>query len=289
MRLFQSSITAETLQLIEKYVPNIKINVLRSYLVDGPGTCKIFTNAGHCVDMIVLDSSTYSLFQGNHKCHISLKTYADFLKNNCECYHAYFGFDPIHGNNGTEESITSQIYLESLGLHPVPVIQNLDLETEYYCKRHNHYNFVAIGSTRSKKEDEINKAVNKLYDKGIKVHLFGVGSLIKLKDIPIWSSDCSSFAKWVEAGRLVYFNGEKEITFSTSKFNTKGEKNDDFIEDSPYRDDYENWVFEKLGLTLDKITHNHSMKMMVNSYYFYELQKMLQNIHKLKGFSFDVY
>lgn len=289
MRLFQSSITAETLLMVEKYVPDVKINVLRSYLVDGPGTIKIFANASHCIDMIILDSATYSLSQGNHKYNINLKTYADFLKNNWKLFHAYFGFDPIHGNDGTEESITSQLYLEKLGLMPVPVIQNLELETDHYCKEKNRYNFVAIGSTRNKSEKDIKNAVQKLYDNGIKVHLFGVGSLIKLKDIPIWSSDCSSFAKWIEAGRLIFFNGKKEITLSTSKFNTKGEKNNDFIEESPYRDDYENWVFEKLGLTLDKITHSHNMKMMVNSYYFYELENLLQKMHILNGFKFDHY
>ncbi len=289
MRLFQSSITAKSLLLLEEYRPDVKINALRSYLVDGPGTIDILANAKHCINMLILDSGTWSMNQGKHKEKISLKTYADFLKGNSNFYDAYFGFDPVHGDEGTEDSIESQIYLESLGFYPIPIIQNLKAETKYYCERKDYYKIVAIGSTRQKKFDDIKRSVNILYENGIKVHLFGIGSYAKLIDLPIWSSDCSSFVQWVANGRLIFFNGEKEISLSPSRCSNSGKENKDFIETSNFRDAYEDWICESFGIPIDKFLYKHDMKIMANSYYYWELEKKIQKIHLEKGFVFDIY
>lgn len=268
MRLFQSSITAKTLLNLKELCDDVKVNVLRSYLVDGPGTIDILNNARHCIDMLVLDSGTWSMNQGKHQFSIDVHTYAGFLKSNSHLFDEYFGFDPVHGDEGTEDSIANQIILERLGFRPIPIIQNINTEVEYYCERRDDYDIVAIGSTGQKKFSDIKNAVNTLYENGIKVHLFGIGSYKKLVDLPVWSSDCSSFAQWIKAGRLIYFDGKKEVTFSTARFNKSGKLNKDFIEISPHKDAYEEWLWEGLKLTLDKVIHKNEMKMVVNSYYF---------------------
>ena len=289
MRIFQSSLTAKSLILLNNHHPNIKINVLRSYQVDGPGTLKILKHAKKYINEIILDSGTWSLNKDTIKSKISVESYASFLKNHNQNYYKYFGFDPIHGDEGTEDSIKNQIYLEHLGFKPTPVIQNLNIETDYYCSKKDKYPFVAIGSTHSKNFDDIKKSVFKLYENGIKVHLFGIGSYKDLIQLPAWSSDCSSFAQWTKNGRLIFYANNKEISLAVRQYDKNDELNDDYIRNSIYFDDYKNWVNKNFKLSLENIIYDHNFRIMINSFYFYELEKRVHEIHLKNGFTFDFY
>ena len=227
MRIYQSSITAASIKLLKNLKPDIKIHVLRSYLVVGTETFNILsTNPGN-VKSLALDSGTFSTTKKTHKHDINVLNYADFLEDNANFYTFYFGFDPEHGDDGTESSIENQRFLEARGFRPIPVIQNLKLEVDYYASQPEKYPLVAIGSTRTKKTTDLVKATNILHAANIKVHWFGIGSFRKLIKAPVWSSDCSSFARWIENGRIIFFdevNG-KEISFATREYNLKGSLN----------------------------------------------------------------
>lgn len=289
MRIFQSSITAKSLTLLDNYIPDIKINVLRSYQADGPGTFKIINSAKHCVKALILDSGTWGLNKQTLKSKITVQSYASFLEYNHNYFDAYFGFDPIHGDEGTEDSIINQIYLERLGFKPIPVLQNLDIETDYYCEKKDKYPFVAIGSTHQKDFKDVKKSVFKLYENGIKVHLFGIGSYKELIEAPAWSSDCSSFAQWTKNGRQIFYTNDKETSLAVRQYDKNGNLNKDYIRASKYCDDYEDWIYENFKLSLEDVIYNHDMCTMVNSYYFYELEKRVQEVHLKKGFVFDFY
>ncbi|MFU2207304.1 hypothetical protein [Solidesulfovibrio sp. C21] len=291
MRIYQSSITAASLRLLKKLQPDIKIHVLRSYLVDGPGTFEILSNNPGNVKSLALDSGTFSLTQNTHKHHIDVLNYADFLEDCSDFYTFYFGFDPEHGDEGTESSIENQRILESKGFQPIPVIQNLKLEVDYYASLASKYPLVAIGSTRKKKIDDLVKATNILHAANIKVHWFGIGSFNKLNKAPVWSSDCSSFAKWIKNGRLVFYdevNG-KEISFATREYGKNGSLNKDYIRIHPLCQDYEDWLQEKLDLSLEDVIHHGDMKLAVNSYYFYELEQKLTEEQTARGCVYDHY
>lgn len=291
MRIYQSSIRPETLDLIARHCPEVMIHVLRSYLVDGPGTFKILASRPKNIKSIALDSGTWSISQNTHKHHINVYNYERFLNVNSKFYNFYFGFDPVHGDEGTEVAFENQQYLESKGYSPIPVIQNLALEVDYYCSNNKKYPLVAIGSTRKKKYDDLKKAVIKLYSAGIKVHLFGIGSLAKLIDIPAWSSDCSSFAQWVKSGRLIFFDRSKnkEVSLATREFNKSGKPNKDYIRRHRLYDEYEEWINCLLGLTVDDIMFDNDLKIVANCLYFHDLEKQINVIHKSRGFTFDVY
>ncbi|BAH73577.1 hypothetical protein [Solidesulfovibrio magneticus] len=289
MRIYQSSITAASLRLLKKLKPDIKIHVLRSYLVDGPGTFEILsTNPGN-IKSLALDSGTFSITENTHKHHIDVLNYADFLEDCSSFYNFYFGFDPEHGDEGTESSIENQRILEAKGFTPIPVIQNLQLEVDYYTSQASKYPFVAIGSTRKKNIDDLVKATNILHSANIKVHWFGIGSFAKLTKAPVWSSDCSSFAQWIKNGRLIYFdevNG-KEVSFATREYSKNGEPNKDYVRLHPLCEDYEEWLHGRLGLSLEDVIHHGDMKLAVNSYYFYELEQKLTKEQMAKGYIYD--
>jgi hypothetical protein len=289
MRIYQSSITAGSLNLLKQLKPEIKIHVLRSYLVDGPGTFKILsTNPGN-VKSLVLDSGTYSTTNKTHKHDINVLNYADFLEDCSTSYTFYFGFDPEHGDEGTESSIENQRILEAKGFTPIPVIQNLKLEVDYYAAQAEKYPIVAIGSTRKKKIDDLAKATNILHAANIKVHWFGIGSFNKLTKAPVWSSDCSSFAQWIKNGRIIFFDEVKgkEVSFATREYNLNGTLNKDYIRTHPLCEDYEAWLQDNLSLSLEDVIFHEDMKLTVNSYYFYELEQKLTEEQTAKGYLYD--
>lgn len=291
MRIYQSSLTSRTLGLLEEKRPEVAIHVLRSYLVDGRETYEMLGRNLSNIRSFALDSGTWSISQNTHKHNIDASMYGDFLEECGQFFCIYFGFDPVHGDDGTEYSIENQLYLESKGLRPVPVIQNLNLEVDYYIKNNNKYKMVAIGSTRKKKQSELIQCTNKLYQAGIKVHWFGIGSLLKLSSAPVWSSDCSSFAQWVKNGMLIFYDKkeQKEVALATREYTSRGNINKNYIRTSCLFEEYSDWLYDNLKLTVEDVISDQSLKMLANSYYFYELEDMIQEIHQRKGFKFDVY
>jgi len=265
--------------------------VLRSYLVDGPGTLRILAKRHKNVKSLALDSGTWSISQNTHKHHISGEIYGDFLEDNAKMFSFYFGFDPVHGDGGTEDSIENQLYLESRGLTPIPVIQNLSLEVDYYIKNKSKYPFVAIGSTRKKAMSDLVRCTNALFREGVKVHWFGIGSLLKLASAPVWSSDCSSFAQWVKNGMLIFYdiNEEREVALATREYSKRGKLNKDYIRTHPVFEEYSDWLFDNLRLNVEEVISDQGLKMLANSYYFFELENKINEIHREKGFVFDVY
>jgi len=290
VRIYQSSLTSKTLSLLEEKRPDVAIHVLRSYLVDSPGTFEIILKKHLNIKSLAYDSGTWSISRNTHKHHIDAEIYGDFLEECAPGFCFYFGFDPVHGDEGTEDSIENQRYLESRGLTPVPVIQNLNLEVDYYINNKNKYPFVAIGSTGKKKLSELIRCTNIMYQAGIRVHWFGVGSLVKLSSAPVWSSDCSSFAQWVKNGMLIFYdnNAQKEVAIATREYGKSGNRNKNYIRTHYLFEKYSDWLFDNLSLNVEDVISDHSLKMLANSYYFYELEIKINEIHRSKGFTFNL-
>lgn len=289
MRIYQSSITIDTLKLLKKYNPEVSIHILRSYLVDGPGTFDIYKEQPKNVKSIACDSGTWSINQDTHKHHINVEIYSNFLADCSNIFTFYFGFDPVHGDDGTEDSIENQLYLENKRFHPIPVIQNLKNEVQYYCQNRNKYPLVAIGATRKKKHKYLVDATKELYKHNIKVHWFGIGSFAKILDAPVWSSDCSSFAQWIKSGRLIFFDNlrNREVSFATREYNKSGVPNKDYIRNHYLKEDYEEWLYETFHLSLEDVIFDHKMKLLANSVYFYQLEQKVSALQKERGLYFD--
>lgn len=289
MRIYQSSITLDTLNLLQKHTPEASIHILRSYLVDGPGTFKLLSFKPQNIKSIALDSGTWSINQNTHKHHINAEIYGTFLSDCSKMFSFYFGFDPVHGDDGTEDSIENQLYLEKKKFNPIPVIQNLNIEVDYYCANSSKYPLVAIGATRKKKHKDLVIATKKLHKHGIKVHWFGVGSFAKILDAPVWSSDCSSFAQWLKSGRLIFYDQikKKEAALATREYNKNGNLNKDYIRNHYLFDEYQSWLYETLGLSLEDVIFDHKMKLLVNSVYFYQLEQKVTAMQKSRGLIFD--
>lgn len=287
MRMYLSSMTYESLMRLYELRPDVRVHILRSYMNDGPGTFKILANQPPNVLSVACDSNTYHITTSGNEHSLDLETYLDFGKTNNQFFPIMFNFDIEHGDDGTEACWENQYELERRGLPVVPVIQNLEYEVPHVIE--SGYELVAIGATRFKKMDAINQALADMFP--IKTHLFGVGSLAKLHGTLAWSADCSSFGKWIASGRLIWFdeNTGKEVAFATSKYNKKGKVNDDYIRDHDLGPLYEEWLWNELGVEIEDMLVDSTLKLAVNAFYFWELEQRITQSQKDAGIDFDVW
>ncbi|WP_156900620.1 hypothetical protein [Maridesulfovibrio bastinii] len=286
MRMYLSSMTYEALLRLHELRPDVKVHILRSYLNDGPGTFKVLLNMPPNVLSVACDSNTYHITTNDNEHNQDIETHAHFVKNNSSFYPIMFNFDIEHGDDGTEACWENQYELERRGLNIVPVIQNLEYEVPHVIERGDE--LVAIGSTRMKKMDEINDATDELYRNNICTHLFGVGSMAKLLGTKAWSSDCSSFGKWIASGRAIWFDevSQKEISFAFRKYNKKGKMNPDYIREHILGKKYQEWLWEHLGVEIEDLFNDHNLKLAVNAYYFWELEQRVTQSQKDAGIHF---
>ena len=310
MRFFQSSITTAIIYELRKIMPDVKVNVLRSFRTDGPETLRLLKSGLVNTEDHILDSGVWALTQGTLKHKSNVKIYGKFLKSEASKFRFYMNFDEVFKDEGTEEfddqaiatNLKNQKYLEIQGLKPVPVIHSLEKdEIDYYVnvKQSKGYEYIAIGSTQAKvrkERKELASAVNKLYHAGFKVHIFGVGSYNNLTGLKAWSCDSSSFAQWSSCGRVVFLsekpNGDKkEITFSFMSHDEDGEKIDDFIHNHKDGDkilaEYQKKILDPLGMNVEMLFADSNFRMIANCYYYTLLEKILTEEQIKAGVKFD--
>ncbi|WP_321402127.1 hypothetical protein [Maridesulfovibrio sp.] len=309
MRFFQSSITTAIVSELRILAPDLRVNALRSYRTDGPETLRLLESGLVQTEDHILDSGVWGLTQGTLKHKSNVKIYAKSLMRIGSKFRFYMNFDEVFMDEGTEEfddkaiatNLKNQKYLEDQGLNPVPVIHSLDDdEIGYYIdiKEAKGYEYIAIGSTQAKVQKErkkLEKAIDRLYAAGYKIHLFGVGSYKNLTGLKIWSCDASSFAQWASCGRVVFLSEQqstkKEITFSFLSHDDAGNPVEDFIDDhkegSAILAEYQKKILDPLGLNIGTLYSDPISRMLANCYYYCQLEKVLTEEQIKAGVKFN--
>lgn len=296
MRIYQSSINKKILTELYSLSPETKVNILRSFKTDGPGTLDLLDAKIPNINSFMLDSGVYAANQGTIKQESNVKIYGNFCLRHGHRFEYYANYDREFGNEGFATNWKNQLYLESIGLTPFPVVHNISNdEVEQYVNMKDKYKFIAIGSTRLKKEDDVIKTANYLYDQGFKVHIFGYGSFNRLKDCKAFSTDCSSFARWTSVGRVIYFSKSlgKEIQFSFLPYDKDGSPSEDYIynhkEDvsNLILNDYQDFIGENLNLSVEDLFTDSDKRTLANSFYFCQLEKDITEIQKNNGVVYD--
>lgn len=299
MRIFQSSITTALLQELQKRRPDIKVNVLRSYELDKEETENLLFSGLNNIGLFILDSGVWSKHTGKAKRDFTVKSYADFLSRNKDFFHLYFNFDEAFFDEGQEEfdnkafptNLRNQLFLEDKGLKPVPVLHSYeDHELNYYLNRKDDYDYIAIGSGLARKEQikgiYTSEVVNTFYENGFKVHLFAVGSYYQLKGSYAWSSDCSSFARWVACGRVKFYSKllNEDIEFSFLPTDKEGNPNADYVyghdkeKYQPILEEYEGWLIKNLSLRVNDLNTYEFYRMLANVVYFHEIEEKVTKL-----------
>ena len=307
MRIYVSSASRLLLDTFSEMWPNEKLDVLKTFAGNLEEVTSIADKRPSCVKSLILDSGTYSI---NNDPTIeetrTVNNYREYLRIHKDKFDFYFNYDiSFDGNdliNWEMQRILESPFPkpdQNPHLKAVPVIQNLD-DVPLYCKLREKYPIVAIGSGANKKIKPLKEAVKKLYNSGIKVHLFAIGAYNKLHDIPVWSCDCTSFLQWASFIRTCYLDIDedgnlKERILSTKELDKWGKISTNYLFDNSEHltDKYGTWLTQKglediytIDFERDKV--NHVIKL-ANLMYFKELAEIITEEHKARGFTFDTW
>jgi hypothetical protein len=151
---------------------------------------------------LFLDSGAFSAFtQGTT---IDIDSYITFIKEFKDKVNVYVNLDVI---GSAEDSWKNQEYMESKGLHPLPVFHLQDgIEYLHRCLKYPYFCLggMASGATTQQRLDFLDKCWDIICDTPdrlpkSKVHGLGMTSLDLLFRFPWWSVDSSS---WLATGRF---------------------------------------------------------------------------------------
>jgi hypothetical protein len=245
------------------------------------------------IGSIILDSGTWTL---NHKksdagIRITLEGYKNYAKAFGHLFEFYFNFDSNFTDEGFGENIFNQIRLEEAGLHPVPVIHDIyEDEIPYYIEK--KYPLVALGSAQITDIYSLEMVVDRLQRAGIQIHLFGNTSFDFLSTLPIFSCDSTSWMARSAHGFIRYWNPHNKGLNKTDEIYLEEylnalDKKKITISGYPFRKDLEEFLGKELELTIEDLYRDKFNQWLVNTHYFAELEKRLNEIHRKKGFKTD--
>lgn len=288
MKIYQSSLSYKTLELLEEYAPGIKVNILRSFRLNDDETFAIIRDFGDNIESIILDSGVWSKHNNPQKYNHTAEEYADFLNKYGNLFDFCFSYDEdfdekerdVHGSRNRD----NQLLLEKIctTVQPVPVIHLLEEdEVDFYCKQSQKYPIVAIGSNAIS-DKRFSSVVKKLYDSDVKVHAFKIGSADRLKGLHLWSSDCSSHAQWTAVGRCVFYdvNNGKDTTISFRPLDKNGNPNPDYYQINNLLDDFLWFLDEFVNIEIETLIKDSNYRTMVNSIYFWWLEKYITHCNE---------
>ena len=241
----------------------------------------------------ILDSGVWSKFQDpkNHK-H-TVEDYASFLSVHADKFDAYFNYDEdfkeVEKDHFSSRNRDNQSFLEKEGFKPIPVLHVLDAEeVDYYISNKSKYTYVAIGSNAINNK-LFKPTVKKFYDNGIKVHAFRIGSYKKLKDLQVYSSDCSSHAQWTAVGRCIFFIHKTctEDVVAFSKFNKNGSINSKYFQWSPSSKIFFKHIANIAKIEFNDLLNDSNLRTYSNSIYYWWLEKFITMNHFDSNILFD--
>ena len=292
MKLYHASLFLTVFLNFIKLFPDINLNILISYAIlnsDIEAFCKRFRDK---IDGLILDSGTWtanhskSVVQGM----INLKGYIRYLLWFKELFDGYFNFDIDHSEKGSETNLDNQLQMEAVGLRPIPVIHQIyGDEISFYIDQ--GYKHVALGSAQIRTEDTLEGVMDKLEPAGVDVHLFGHTKFDLIANFPIASCDSTAWATTGSYGHIKYWNPKKDGVNKTDQiyldeYMSSDKEHKVTFSNYEFREDLENYLHDTFGLTyLDLLGHKGAYnKMLVNTYYFVQLERIVNQIHREKGF-----
>lgn len=285
MKIFQSSLSYTTFELIREFTPDIKVNLLRAFGLDDNQTFRILDEFKDHIDTAILDSGVWSKNQNPDKVKHTVYDYGEFLQEHGHKFYCYFNYDEDF-NEAERDDFASrnwdnQKILEDMGLSPVPVLHSLgEDEVQRILDQKAKYPLVAIGSNAIGMKN-FRSAVKELYEAGVRVHAFRIGSADTLQGLHAWSSDCSSHAQWTKGGRCVFFDDVtgKDQSVSFRPFNKKYEVNKDYYHrlNNVYK--FRWFVEEFVGLEFYELIKNSNLRTFCNSVYFWWLERYVTSVN----------
>ncbi len=290
-------VSTKALLAYHKIYPEERPNLLVSYARLTRDTADFLFKYRHIVGSVILDSGTYSLVNNpqRYASSVTLTGYKAYLEQLGHRFDFYFNFDQNYSRSGFPFNLGCQLYLESFGLKPVPVVHDCyGPEIPYYIS--HGYKLVAIGSgeLRDQGVTELYRIVNKLYSRGIKVHFLGCTEYEKLAYVPVYSADSATWNQAGSRGHLLYWNPNSLAVDKTERirfiYGLPRRLMTRHIDGHPDWLDIERYLNRELGYKIAQLKGPRgSFKRLVANIHFYvKLEKRIAAVHRQMGFKFWV-
>lgn len=298
MIIYLSSLPLNVLQAFHGRIPDAKLNVLQTYFyLDTP---TVFADEHRSkIKSLVLDSGAFSLqskFKGKafeEESDRLFRKYKIYLSVTKDKYDFVINMDDRFDPAGFEHNLERLADLKAEGINAVPVIHDLKgSEVDYFID--HGYKMVAIGQCKGQHRDKlevIGPVVDKLWAAGVKVHMLGVTMLDIIEHIPAYSCDSVSWSEYGFRGQVMYWNPKKKgirktdtLYFQKFQGNNPSSKGIPYF-DYEYRNDFEVYIYEKLGLTYQDLLgiDKELNRKLINILYFLEQEERVTEIHRKKG------
>ena len=293
--IYLVGVSSRELLYYNKLYPQERLNLLISYAYPSTDTARLLFEHRDKIGSIICDSGTYSLSANPEKLSkkITFRGYRSYLQQLGKYYNFYFNFDEDFSRDGFSTNQQNQLELEMAGLSPVPVVHDsYGPEIPYYIKK--GYKMVAIGSGELQDGDvtELNRIVNKMYSKGIKVHLLGCTEYSKLAYTPVYSADSTTWARQSAYGHVYYWNPNKpgynkqdQICFVYKK---DGKHMSNHIDNHPQQLQINRYLKSQLNLSIDDLKGSRGSfyRFIANIHYYVQLEKRIAAEHRNQGFKY---
>lgn len=319
MRIYISAFNIPSIRKIKSLDEGFNPNVLKAYELDKTKSnnelIELLENR-NLYNSLMVDSGTFVANAGrlvdskDFNEIESFKEYASFIASFKENIDFYVNYDVLFsGEDSFAVNNSYQKLMEEYGLNPIFVMHSFnDYEIEYILNKKPRLVAIASAMLKPSQFKEAIKIIDIFYKEDIKVHLLGCGSYKNLCKTKAWSADASSYGQYASAGQLNYFtniestvvdeNGIKhrickgETRLSLSRTTDSGKINFNFY-DAPYmqeyRMEYENFIYEKLGIGLHEIIADSTLVVLSNAYHMYCMEKKVTEFQKANGVNFNVW
>jgi len=302
MKLYNAALSPQIFLKFNKLFANIKLNILISYANADYSVEAFCLKYRDKIGSVIEDSGTWT---ANHAKSIepdsvTLESYIDYLVTLNQLYDKplfdeYFSFDIDHSNKGFGINYHNYLKMIDAGLSPTYVIHNIDGdEIDYFIDE--GVKRLALGSAQIKTPDTLDYVMNKLIPAGVSVHLFGHTKFDLIANFPIDSCDSTGWAYTGKFGHIKYWNPKKDGVNKTDQiyleeYSGTGIDHKITLSNYEYRDDLEDYLHHSFKMTswdLIKESGGAYNKMLVNLYYYAQLEKIVTQIHQEKGFKTDL-
>ena len=295
MKIFHSELTTEAVLRYKQLQPDRPLHALISYGKRDIHHSNLMLVYRSYIDGLIMDSGTFTLHNNPKKYRdsITFEGYRAYLSQFADKVDFYFNFDEDFFENGFEKNFGYQIDLENAGFRPVPVVQDCyGPEIQTYIDR--GHKLIAIGSWQLKyaSQDDLYEIVDRIYQKGIKVHFLGCTDYDKLAYLPVYSADSTTW-NWAGAsGRINYWNpnriGYKKKDEIVLNDNPPKRRTKYHIRDYLFRNQLEDYLCRELKLSVDDLLEEDRFlnRALVNIHYFVLLEELINQKHKELGFTF---
>jgi len=294
IKVFISSPSIGLIQEFTKRVSHYKPNVLITFYGMEKPTRYTIKNR-HLIGELMLDCGAFSLHQkykyrsGDEKERASQELFEAYMVYTEAAQNQYdhvISMDDRFDLESMAHNLERLSDLEDEGVRAIPVIHNIydNNEINYFIDQ--GYTKIAIGQCDGRDDLRVlYPVVDRFFQAGIKVHLFGITTPKIINHIPAYSCDSKTFLDYGTRGQVLFWNEENKGLDKTDviyfpKFQEEPHKQKGhYYHEYKYLEPFKRYIAHNLDLDFDELLgHDQAFYMeLVNMLYFAHVEYEVNN------------